>query len=510
MACRFGRQSHAALPVVAIVRGGLGADRRTHDASDVDDSLSPRSRSGLVFRTDGTLRRSPGGAILDRIGRHAMIDNPYLVVRGAAVYVAAIALIAAVIWRRPDRSAAVGAWLAFAWNVPAVFALHLIATRAGWWWYDAHGGLLLGLPVDLWLAWAIVWGPAIAIAMPHAPLWVIAVAALAIDLVAMPAAAPVVQLSSTWLVGETVALVSCLVPAQLLARWTATDRHLTRRAALQVVAFTLLLGVLLPVIAIEGSASSWANPLTESRWLLSIALQILCIPAVLGLSAVQEFVTRGLGTPVPFDPPRRIVTTGPYAYVANPMQLSAVMVLLIGAVMVGNMFVALAGVMAHIYSVGLAGWDEDQDLRQRFGDAWLRYRACARAWIPRWRPSYVETPIAQLYVASECSMCQEVGTWFQFRSARGLAIVPAETHPRALTRIMYASGDGSYTASGVAAVGRALEHINLGWAMIGFAVRLPIICPIVQLIVDASGGAPREIARVQSQERPQISPIHTD
>ena len=439
-----------------------------------------------------------------------MIDDPYLLVRAAAVYVAAIAVIVPVIWRRPDRARVHGAWLALAWNIPAVFVLHLIATWVGWWSYDADGGLLLGMPVDLWLAWAIVWGPAIAIAFPLAPLWAITAAALAIDLVAMPAASPVVRLGATWLVGEAVALVSCLVPAQLLARWTAADRHLTWRASLQVVSFSLLLGVLLPVIAIEGSASSWANPLMDSRWLPGVAIQILCIPAVLGLSAVQEFVTRGLGTPVPFDPPRRIVTTGPYAYVANPMQLSAVLVLLIAGLIIGNAYVALAGVMAHIYSIGLAGWDEDQDLRQRFGEAWSHYRARVRAWVPRWRPSYGETAIAQLYVAGECALCQEVGAWFRSQHARGLAVVPAETYSLPLTRITYISSDGSYSASGVAAIGRALEHTHLGWAMIGFAIRLPIVCAIVQLIVDASGGGPREIPRAQSRKRPQISPIHTD
>jgi protein-S-isoprenylcysteine O-methyltransferase Ste14 len=420
-----------------------------------------------------------------------MIDDPHLVVRGAAVYLAAIAIIVAVIWRRPDRSGVIGASMALAWNVPAVFVLHLIATRAGWWWYDADGGVLIGLPVDLWLTWAILWGPATAIAMPGAPLWAIVAAALAIDLVAMPAAAPVVQLGSTWLVGEAAALVTCLVPAQLLARWTAADRHLPLRATLQLIAFGLMLGVLLPIIAIDGSDSSWANPVNAPRWWWSVALQVLCIPALIGVSAVQEFVTRGLGTPVPFDPPRRIVTTGPYAYVANPMQLSAVLLLLIGAVFVGNVYVALAGVMAHIYSVGLAGWDEDQDLRNRFGAEWVLYRLRVRTWIPRWRPAY-DADVARLYVAGNCTVCQEVAHWFTAQGARGLSIVPAETCPLPLTRITYTSTDGAYTASGVAAIGRALEHIHFGWAMIGFAIRLPIVCPIVQLIVDASGGGPRE------------------
>src|SRR5258708_27078123 len=89
-------------------------------------------------------------------------------------------------------------------------------------------------------------------------------------------------------------------------------------------------------------------------------------------------------------------------------------------------------------------------------------------------------------------MCSEVGLWFARRGARQLVIVAAETHPSgALRRITYDPGDGNRTACGVEAVARALEHIHLGWALIGFALRLPLLCPLAQLLVDASGGEPR-------------------
>jgi protein-S-isoprenylcysteine O-methyltransferase Ste14 len=252
---------------------------------------------------------------------------------------------------------------------------------------------------------------------------------------------------------------------------------------------------LLPAIAIDASGSSWINPLTRSRYALSLILQLLAVPAILGLSAVQEFATRGLGTPIPFDAPRRIVTTGPYAYVANPMQVSAVVLLVLLALILQNAWVAAAGVMAHLYSAGLAGWDEDADLRERFGEAWPAYRRDARTWIPRVRPWYRDAhPVATLYVSDECGMCQEVAAWFRSRGARGLIIAAAEDHPRGgLRRITYEAVDGSYSASGTGAIARALEHTHLGWAFAGFAIRLPIVSPLIQLIADASGAGPRPI-----------------
>jgi protein-S-isoprenylcysteine O-methyltransferase Ste14 len=457
----------------------------------------------MVFRADGTVRRWSGGAVFDRRGRNAVTDNPYLVVRAAAVYLAALAIIITVIVRRPNRPNLVGAMMAFAWNLAALLLVHLVAMRAGWWTFDASGGELLGFPVDLWLAWAVLWGPVPALALPRAPVAAIVALALLVDLIAMPAAAPVVRLGDQWLIGECVALAGCVIPAQLLARWTRDDRHLIGRASLQVIAFSILLVLLIPAVALEGTGTTIAR-IDGPPWLLSIAVQLIAIPAILGLAAVQEFVTRGNGTPVPFDPPKTLVTTGPYAYVTNPMQLSAIVCLMAVAVAVGSIWVAIAAVVAHVYSAGIAEWDEGEDLRRRFGDSWTAYRARVRSWCPSWRPWYGEVPIGTLFVSSECGMCNEVAMWFARRQPKGLAIAAAETLTPPPRRITYRAADG-YEVAGVAAVGRALEHINLAYASAGFAIRLPLVSALIQLIVDASGGGPRPI-RSDGRVRPIRSP----
>jgi protein-S-isoprenylcysteine O-methyltransferase Ste14 len=432
--------------------------------------------------------------------------DPYLLVRAGAIYLASVLTGAAWLWRRPQRRSATGALLGAIWNVPAVLLLNVLAVRFGLWRFDAHGGLLLGVPVDLLLSWSVLWGAVPALAFPSLPLTAITALALAVDLVLMPAASPVVRLGPLWLVGEAACLALAFVPGQLLARWTMRGERLPERAVLQMLAFSSLMVFLLPAIAIEGSGSAWLNPLTMPRWRLSLALQALALPALLGLTAVQEFVTRGGGTPVPFDPPRRLVTTGVYAYVANPMQLSAVMLLIVIGIVVRNAWVAAAGVMAHIYSLGLAGWDEDEDLRQRFGGDWIAYRRAVRRWIPRLRPwSRPDQRPARLFVAESCGMCSEVAQWFARRNIRGLVVVAAETHPsRALRRITYEPADGSRAASGVEAIARALEHIHLGWALVAFALRLPIVGPLAQLVADASGAEPRSIP-----VEPSAAPLRT-
>ena len=93
-------------------------------------------------------------------------------------------------------------------------------------------------------------------------------------------------------------------------------------------------------------------------------------------------------------------------------------------------------------------------------------------------------------------MCTEVGQWFERRGAVGLQIVPAETHPSGrLRRITYESYDDSRAVSGIEAIARSLEHIHLGWAFIGFVLRLPVIREFAQLLADASGAEPRTISQ---------------
>jgi protein-S-isoprenylcysteine O-methyltransferase Ste14 len=418
--------------------------------------------------------------------------DPHLVVRGAGLYFSAVLSLAVWLWRRPAKRQMAGVALAFAWNLPALLLLHVAAVQFGWWHFEVQGGVLLGIPVDLYLEWAWLWAALPALTLSRVPLVVVAIIALAFDMILMPLGSPVIRLGPAWLTGEAVGLGFVLVPGQLLARWTAEDRQLRARVLLQVLAFAGLMLFLLPAIVLDGSGTSWVSPLQRPLWQLGLFIQLAMLPAVFGLTAVQEFVTRGAGTPVPFDPPVRLVTSGVYAYVANPMQLAAVVLLLCVGVMLENAWLSAAGVMAHLYSIGLAGWREDEDLKARFGIEWSAYRRAVRPWVPGLRPwQPANQPPAILFVGSSCEVCRGVAQWFADRRTVGLSIVAAETHPSgALQRVTYQPADGTSAVAGIEAIARALEHIHLGWAWIGFLLRLPIVAPVVQVLVDASGGQP--------------------
>jgi protein-S-isoprenylcysteine O-methyltransferase Ste14 len=396
--------------------------------------------------------------------------------------------------RPPERRTRAAALLGTLWQLPALLLVHLLARRFDAWSYEAAGGLFLGMPVDLYLGWAILWGAIPILGFPRLPVAAVAALFLLADVVLMPQCAPVVRLGPRWLSGEGLALVIALVPAQLLSRWTLDDRRLPARATLQVICFSgLLLGVL-PAAILQLTGAAWTWLLARPPWATGLLVQLVALPAVLGLSAVQEFVTRGGGTPVPYDPPRRLVTSGFYAYLANPMQASMALVLAGWGVMLGSPWVAAAAAMAVFYSAGLAAWDEGGDLATLHGDAWHAYRRSLRRWWPHWRPRHAA--IATIYLAEACPACSQVRRWLERRGPSHLNFVAAEDHPsRGLRRITYDPRDGTPEEEGVAAVARALEHLHFFWAFAGCAMRLPGIRPLLQLFADVAGAGPRTIPR---------------
>ncbi|HYC90469.1 MAG TPA: isoprenylcysteine carboxylmethyltransferase family protein [Thermoanaerobaculia bacterium] len=396
-----------------------------------------------------------------------------LAIRSLALLLPLLGAAAAWLWRPPSRRAAGAVYLATFWTLPSLLLVQLLAQRFGWWTFRFDGGGFFGMPTDLFLGWALLWGALPALLMPRVPLAAIIALMVTVDLALMPLCTPVLILGPQWLVGELVAAAIVLIPAQLLARWTARDEHLRRRVLLQVVLFCAFVVFFLPALVLHIAGAS--RP-THIPWLLQ---QGMIVAAIIGLTAVQEFAERGGGTPFPFDPPKRLVRSGIYAYVRNPMQLATALLFL----MTANVWLMLIGAMAVVYSVGLAAWDEGADLA-RFGPEGERYTKSVRAWLPSWRP-YIEEP-ATIYFAEGCDVCSQFASRVRALGPRQLRFADAATYPTRLQRVRYEAADGT-KADGIAAVARALEHVHLGWALIGFAARLPVARPILQLIFDATG-----------------------
>lgn len=104
--------------------------------------------------------------------------------------------------------------------------------------------------------------------------------------------------------------------------------------------------------------------------------------AALACWCVGTFVIAGRGTPAPFDPPRRLVASGPYRFVRNPMYLGAVLALGGAGIYYASAWLigyALAFLGAtHLFVRGY----EEPALRASFGEEYAAYCRRTRRWWP--------------------------------------------------------------------------------------------------------------------------------
>ncbi|WSA86068.1 isoprenylcysteine carboxylmethyltransferase family protein [Micromonospora sp. NBC_01796] len=403
--------------------------------------------------------------------------------------------------RRTDggRRATAGAALAFLTAVVGLAGLHEVSLHTGWYAFAPVDGAYRGFPVDLWLGWAVLWGPLPVLLHRILPVPVALGLLLWLDAIAMPALHPLVVLGPHWLLGEVVGLFAVALPAQLLGRWTARQRRLGARTALQMAVFTGLTLWLVPNVAFELGDGSWGRLTGMPPVVLLVLGQVGLLLAVPALSAVGEFVRRGGGTPFPWDPPRRLVSTGPYAYLGSPMQCGMVPLMLLAALVTGSLTLALAGLAGVAFNYGVARPHERHDLSGRYGQPWRDYHRRVRDWWPRLTP-YPDGPPAVLWLDEDCGPCAATAGFLRRRGPVGLTLAPAGAHPAALYRARYEAADG-YRADGVAAVARGLEHVNLGWAYLGWLLRLPGIGWLAQVVTDAMIAPPHLARRRTPQPR---------
>jgi protein-S-isoprenylcysteine O-methyltransferase Ste14 len=114
-----------------------------------------------------------------------------------------------------------------------------------------------------------------------------------------------------------------------------------------------------------------------------VCVPVLAIGLFLILWSILHFV-RVKGTPVPFNPPPELVTSGPYAHVRNPM-LTGVFILLFGlgvlfqSISLLSMFTPLF-ILLNAFELKVI---EEPELEKRLGKEYLEYKKRVPMFIPR-------------------------------------------------------------------------------------------------------------------------------
>ena len=125
----------------------------------------------------------------------------------------------------------------------------------------------------------------------------------------------------------------------------------------------------------------------HARWSIP-AIVFMLIGGAIMLKCVWDFAWTGRGTPAPWDPPRRLVVTGLYRYVRNPMYVGMGTFLLGEALLLPEITRGMLIVMAAAWAAFTAFimLYEEPTLRRLFAEDYENYCRHVNRWLPRLRP----------------------------------------------------------------------------------------------------------------------------
>jgi protein-S-isoprenylcysteine O-methyltransferase Ste14 len=136
------------------------------------------------------------------------------------------------------------------------------------------------------------------------------------------------------------------------------------------------------IVAVEQSFGfdGWGFGSSASRWFGGV---LFALGGCLGLTSGMVMAAKGCGTPLPADCPRKLVVSGPYRFVRNPMAIGGLAQgVAVGAFLGSPAVVAYALAGGPVWHLFVRPWEE-ADLEQRFGESFRRYRNSVRCWLPR-------------------------------------------------------------------------------------------------------------------------------
>jgi protein-S-isoprenylcysteine O-methyltransferase Ste14 len=159
------------------------------------------------------------------------------------------------------------------------------------------------------------------------------------------------------------------------------------RHALAVLVLPFTVVVIVPTWIGRASGTAVSLPDSPLSWALAIlSVPALAVGALLFATTLRRFGVEGEGTLAPWDPPRKLVVRGPYAYVRNPM-ISGVILLLLGESLLLRSAPHLEwALMFALFNAVYIPLLEEARLRARFGDDYRAYARQVPRLIPRSTP----------------------------------------------------------------------------------------------------------------------------
>ncbi len=128
-------------------------------------------------------------------------------------------------------------------------------------------------------------------------------------------------------------------------------------------------------------------PVSVPQWLRPIGFALAFAGVLIAAACIATFVTKGRGTPAPFDPPREFVASGPYRFVRNPMYVGATVLILGAGLILSSPSVVLLAIAFLLIMHLVVVFYEEPVLIRKFGDSYRKYRSSVHRWLVR-RPRF--------------------------------------------------------------------------------------------------------------------------
>jgi protein-S-isoprenylcysteine O-methyltransferase Ste14 len=95
------------------------------------------------------------------------------------------------------------------------------------------------------------------------------------------------------------------------------------------------------------------------------------------------FATKGRGTAAPWNPPKKLVVSGPYCHVRNPMITSVLTIQIAEVLLLNSFWIFFLFLLFFAGNMIYFPMFEERDLEKRFGQSYLDYKRNVPRWLPR-------------------------------------------------------------------------------------------------------------------------------
>ncbi len=370
----------------------------------------------------------------------------------------------------------------FIWMLITLPAINYLCVEYQLWEFCDETESLINIPYDILFCWLVLGLVPLYIFKGKHPI-ILVLSLLWIDFMTMPLLEEIgiLRLNDNWLIGEIIVLVFVFLPGYLWSRFYLENKYLKVRALFQVITMGVFLTIIVPFLVkrIEGE-------IIDFKKFSSLLFQISLIIVFPSLIAVIDLISKGNGTPFPFDKTKNLVTSGAYAYIKNPIQWSFSLIF-IPLSIYHESWLLLGGTLISVfYALSISNPQEYEDMKLRFGTTWEKYKNDTPSWFFQWQPKHISK--GTIYFKKDCQQCEGVKSWFESKHPINLDIKYAREYKNeTLLQATYTHHLSNLEYKSVKAIAHGLEHINLAYATLGWFMRFPIICFILQSIVDALG-----------------------